>query len=105
MTVVSCALTCRDSTIRAAITLRSRDIFTVVPRSGETGTVDVLRWAGASDATGAETAGAETGATGAAFGAADCTSSLRIRPPTPVPVTLARFTPSSEASLRTIGVT
>ena len=31
----------------------------------------------------------------AAFGAAACTSSLRIRPPTPVPVTVARFTPRS----------
>ena len=38
-------------------------------------------------------------------GRADSTSSLRIRPPTPVPLTLAKFTPSSDANLRTIGVT
>ena len=34
-TVVSWALTCSDSTIRLAITLRSRDIGSVLPRSGE----------------------------------------------------------------------
>ena len=67
----------------------------------------MLRWAGAvaGAAGGVETVGVEAAAAGAAFGAADCTSSLRIRPPTPVPVILERFTPSSEASLRTIGVT
>ena len=98
MTVVSCALTCRDSTMRAAITLRKRDIVTVVPRSGDTAIVGAeVRTADA--ATGA----AETAATGA--GAACSTSSRRIRPPIPVPFTFARFTPSSEASLRTSGVT
>ena len=34
-TVVSWAETCSDSTMRAAMTLRSRDIFSVVPRSGD----------------------------------------------------------------------
>jgi hypothetical protein len=34
-TVVSWADTCRDSTMRVAMTLRSRDIFSLVPRSGE----------------------------------------------------------------------
>ena len=85
--------------MRAAITLRKRDIVTVVPRRGETAIVGAeVRVADAVAATGA--AEATTGA-----GAACSTSSRRIRPPSPVPFTFARFTPSSEASLRTSGVT
>ena len=76
-------------------------MVTVVPRNGEAATEVAGRCAGVDAATGAD---GEDGATGA-FGAAAWTSSLRIRPPTPVPVTVARFTPSSDASLRTIGVT
>ena len=37
--------------------------------------------------------------------AAASTSSRRMRPPTPEPTTVARSTPASRASLRTIGVT
>ena len=97
ITVVNCALTCRDSTMRAAITLRRRDIVTVVPRRGDTAIVG-------ANVRGAELTGAA--ATGADFlGAASSTSSRRIRPPMPVPLTEARFTPSSEANLRTRGVT
>ena len=99
ITVVNWALTCSDSTILTAITLRRRDIFTLVPRSGETETAAALVVAGA-DATGA---GAD--ATGAAGRASASTSSRRILPPIPVPVTCARLTPSSVASLRTSGVT
>ena len=47
MTVVNCALTCNDSTMRAAITLRRRDIVTVVPRSGETATTGAFAVTGA----------------------------------------------------------
>ena len=85
--------------MRAAITLRRRDIVTVVPRRGDAAT-------GAAAFTGAEAAGAtEAGAAGAFFGARASISSLRILPPIPVPLTDARFTPRSFASLRTIGVT
>ena len=85
--------------MRAAITLRSRDIVTVVPRRG--------------DATGAAGRGADEAGAVAAFatgagadcGARACKSSLRIRPPIPVPRTFARLMPNSFASLRTIGVT
>ena len=83
--------------MRAAITLRRRDIVTVVPRRGETAI------AGAELRTAAATGAATTGADLA--GAASSTSSRRIRPPMPVPLTKARFTPSSEANLRTSGVT
>jgi len=44
-------------------------------------------------------------ATGVGASAAAMTSSLRMRPPTPVPATDPRSTPRSLASLRTIGVT
>ncbi|CAB4608010.1 unannotated protein [freshwater metagenome] len=85
--------------MRAAITLRSRDIVTVVPRRGDA----------TAAGRGADGAVADAGvvATGAAAerGAAASTSSLRILPPIPVPRTDARFTPRSLASLRTIGVT
>src|SRR5690348_6923187 len=39
-TVVSCALVCSDSVIRLAMTPRSRDIFSVRPRSGDGSTRD-----------------------------------------------------------------
>ena len=71
----------------------------MVPRRGDTAT-------GAGLLAGAEgdgDAGAEYAATGAGFAAK--ISSLRIRPPTPVPCTRDRSTPLSAASLRTIGVT
>ena len=86
--------------MRAAITLRRRDIVTVVPRSGDAAT-------GADALTGAEAAGAaaDDGAADTFFGARASISSLRILPPIPVPLTEARFTPRSLASLRTIGVT
>ena len=83
--------------MRAAITLRRRDIVTVVPRSGETATTGGLA------ADGVEAT--EATAAGAAGRAKASTSSRRILPPIPVPLTCARFTPSSEASLRTRGVT
>ena len=81
------------------MTLRSRDIVTVVPRRGETATGAALD---------CETGAAATGAfwnAAAALGAAAKTSSLRIRPPIPVPLTFERSTLFSAANLRTIGVT
>ena len=65
--------------MRAAITLRSRDIVTVVPRKGETATTGGLA------ALEAETT--DTEAAGAAGRASASISSRRIRPPIPVPVT------------------
>src|SRR6478609_1693752 len=64
-TVVSCAETWSDSTMRAAITLRSRLIFSRVPRFGETApeAADAL----AAGAAGAAAAGA--GCSGAGDGA------------------------------------
>ena len=86
--------------MRAAITLRRRDIVTVVPRRG-----DATGAAGrGADCEGAETGADEAGADDV-FGAAERTSSLRMRPPIPVPRTEARLTPRSLANLRTIGVT
>ena len=73
-----------------------------MPRNGDAAT-GVDGRAGAEDV-GAETAGAAA-AIGAFAGASACTSSFRILPPIPVPLTDARFTPRSLASLRTIGVT
>ena len=62
------------------MTLRRRDICTVVPRSGDTAT-----GAGLEDCAEGEGATLEdTDATGVRTTAAR-TSSLRIRPPTPVP--------------------
>ena len=104
ITVVNWAEIFSDSTIRSAITLRNLVIVTEVPRSGETaigvfGADEVVAYeAGAFEITWAD--GAE-----AAAGAAAKISSLRIRPPTPVPLMVARFTPASAANLRTIGVT
>ena len=108
-TVVSCADTCSDSTIRDAITLRSRDIFSVVPRCGATdGFAAGADAAGALGADAAGACGSGSGSGSAAFLAASAaarTSCLRIRPPTPVPVSEDRSTPCSDASLRTSGVT
>ena len=72
-------------------------MLTVVPRSGET----------ASGPRGAAAVEAITVAVGvaAARGVAAKISSLRILPPTPVPLIVARFTPASAANFRTIGVT
>ncbi len=83
------------------MTLRIRGIFTVWPRSGETSRT------GAFFAAGTAAAGAAAGAAAAAFAASAAarTSCLRIRPPTPVPLTVDRSTPFSAASLRTSGVT
>ena len=73
-------------------------MVTVVPRSG-----DVAMTGAAAERCAGAAVVVETGA--ALFGAAASTSSLRIRPPIPVPLTFARFTPRSLANLRTIGVT
>ena len=86
--------------MRAAMTLRSRDIVTVVPRRGDATAADGRGADGVDAATGVDA----TAAT-ADLGAAASTSSLRIRPPIPVPRTDARLTPRSLASFRTIGVT
>ncbi len=75
-----------------------------MPRSGDTEI-------GADEAAGAACgveAGVEVGgalSVALALGAAASTSSLRIRPPIPVPLTFERSTPFSDANLRTIGVT
>ena len=63
--------------MRSAMTLRRRVMVTVVPRSGETATAAGF----AADGALAAAAGAVT--TGAGFAAK--ISSLRIRPPIPVP--------------------
>ena len=99
-TWVSWAEVCSDSSIRSEMILRSRETFSVVPRSGE-GVMDAAAgWVEAA------AAGAAPPAAGAlADSAAASTSCLRIRPPTPVPLTLARSTPCWVASLRTSGVT
>ena len=87
--------------MRAAITLRRRDIVTVVPRRGETAI-----GAAVLGALGVATAGADGEVEGAAGRAtAASTSSLRILPPTPVPLTRVRSTPFSAANFLTIGVT
>ena len=80
--------------------MRSLDIVTVVPRSGDTETGAAL----CVVALGATAAGALWNGA-AALGAAANTSSLRIRPPIPVPLTFERSTLFSAANLRTIGVT
>ncbi len=103
-TGVSWAATCSDSTIRSAMILRSRLIFSVVPRFGS----GVTLGAGAPpDAACGRRVPAD--AAGAAWvscdRAASSTSCLRIRPPTPDPVTVARSTLCWAASLRTSGVT
>ena len=74
-------------------------MVTVVPRRGE------ATGAAGRGAEGAGAAAAFATGAGADCGARACKSSLRIRPPIPVPRTVARLIPSSLASLRTIGVT
>ncbi len=103
-TVVSWAAVCSDSTIRVAITLRSRDIFSVLPRSG-LGAGTPVDWpaGSAAGASAQRRCGSARGLASSA--AASMTSCLRIRPPTPVPVTEARSTSCWAASLRTSGVT
>src|SRR4051794_14245975 len=82
-TVVSWALISSDSTIRLAMTVRSRDIFSVRPRRAESG---VAAGEGVFDAAGeAAAAGAEAGWAG--LSAAARAALLRVRPPTPVAVT------------------
>ena len=100
-TVVSCALTCRDSTIRLAMTARRRDIFSVRPRTEVSGLAagDGVRPAGAPPAA------AAPGGLRPAFSAAASTSCLRIRPPTPLPDTDAEVDAVLAASRRTSGVT
>ncbi len=70
-----------------------------MPRSGETATGAALR-----GAAGAVAAGAVATDAAAGRGAAAITSSFLIRPPTPVPFTLERSTPFSDANFLTIGV-
>ncbi len=105
--MVSWADTCSDSTIRFAITLRSRVIFSVLPRSGLGETGADLSAAGCCAAGGACEAAGAAGSSGFAFAAAaaSSTSCLRIRPPTPLPSSEVRSTPCSAAILRTSGVT
>ena len=98
-TCVRCAEVCNDSTMRVAITLRSRLNDSVWPRRG----LGVAVGAGADGVLGADGGAAAAGAFAAS--AAASTSCLRIRPPTPVPWTDARSTPCSAAILRTSGVT
>ena len=91
-TVVSWAETCSDSTMRRAIVLRSRVIFSVVPRFGESAAGAPAR---APTAAGAwrRGGGAAPGSGALAASAAASTSCLRMRPPMPVPVTEPRSTP------------
>lgn len=79
-TVVSCAVDCIETTARSAMTLRRRDMDSLVPRSGEA------------------SRGFRVGALEVAvppLSAASSTSCLRMRPPTPVPDTVERSTPRS----------
>ena len=80
-TVVSCAEETIEATARSANTLRSLDIGSLVPRR-------LLIGAGTCAAAGDDEAA--DGVDPAAI-----TSSLRIRPPTPVPTTRERSTPDS----------
>src|SRR4051812_25580916 len=76
------------------MTLRRRDIGTVVPRRADTFGAAAVEPVGAAVVVGdCETVPAAS------------TSCLRMRPPTPEPDTFDRSMPRSLASLRTIGVT
>ena len=89
--------------MREAMILRSRESDSVLPRSGDgslLGACAAGAWEAPADAAGASAAGAF-----AALAAASSTSCLRIRPPTPVPVTVDRSTSCWAAILRTSGVT
>ena len=110
-TVVSWADTCSDSTMRWAMTRRRRVIFSVVPRLAA---ALAPGWLDGRPATPPARGGGRRRGAGSGLRrlgcacwalAASSTSCLRIRPPTPVPVTAARSTPCSPASLRTSGVT
>ena len=102
-TCVSWAPVCNESTIRSAMILRSRLIFSVVPRRGEGVTAGADPEPAPPDAGAAGAAAAGAGASLAL--AASSTSCLRIRPPTPEPDTEERSTLCWLASLRTRGVT
>ena len=99
-TEVSWACSCRAFTMLSPMTLRMRGILTVWPRSGETSRVGAFLAAARGGRGRSRSAAAAFAASAAAR-----TSCLRIRPPTPVPLTVARSTPFSAASLRTSGVT
>ncbi len=89
--------------MRAAMTLRRRLIFSVVPRLFACGAI-AAACLGAGAALPGDS-GAGVAASGAGGGAAaSSTSCLRIRPPTPEPLTEAKSMPASAASLRTSGV-
>ncbi len=115
--------------MRAAMTLRKRLIFSTEPRLPplDAAAAGVAAGAGAAAAGVAEAGAAGAGAAGAgaagagaagagaagagaagagvrACSAAAMTSCLRIRPPTPDPVSRVRSTPCWLASLRTSGV-
>ncbi len=100
MTWVSCAETSSDSLMRLAMVCRMREAFSVVPRS-------FAASSGISSVNGFfdSPAGADAEDAAGRFAAAARTSCLRMRPPTPVPVTVERSTPSSRARRRTSGVT
>ena len=83
-TVVSCAEICSDSTIRCAMSARSRDSFSVRPRSGLGSTLGRGRPQPAAAGSGC------AGGRACRASAAASTSCLRIRPPTPVPVTVGQ---------------
>ena len=85
--------------------LRSRDSFSVVPRRLLGSAAGFFAAGAGVEAAAAGAAGAGASAAFFASSAAASTSCLRIRPPTPVPVTEDRSTPCSAASLRTSGVT
>ena len=94
--------------MRSAITFRSLDIGSVRPRSSAAaGGIGAIRVVGVEvGATcGFDSTGRSTGIeTGAIVAGVFKMSSFRIRPPTPVPVTVDKSTPRSAAILRTNGV-
>ncbi len=98
-TEVSWAWPCSAFIMLSPMTLRMRVILTVWPRSGEDSRAGAFGAAAAG-------AGAAAGAWAAFLASAAArTSCLRMRPPTPEPLTEPRSTPFSVASLRTSGVT
>src|SRR5450759_581570 len=97
-TVVSCAPCFSDSTIRWATIVLSRDIFSVVPRSGET-SVGVLT-TGGSTGRGGVTVDAEAAASAALAAAAEAAASAStVTPPRPVAPPVVR-TPTDVSPLR-----
>ena len=103
-TVVSCAETCSDSTIRRAMTRAHAGSASRCGRAAGSA-AGFGRRRGGRGGRGGRRGGRRRPWPPAAFSAASSTSCLRIRPPTPVPVSEARSTPCSAASLRTSGVT